>query len=145
MKSFTFGLLLFLAFGSLSGCGRRGSALIMGYGESLDSVAAFDDSTREEVMQAYGLNGPEVCFKYEALSFFFLNVWTFENGHVLCDQSHTEYVELAPEELEALVGMSTEELPKPFLYRFPLGLLAILGAIAAFGFRTWRRMQELGV
>lgn len=142
MKRFSFGLLFLLAFGSLSGCGRRGT---MRYRESVDSVATFDDSTREEVVQTYGLNGPEVCFKYEALSFAFLNVLTFENGYVLCDQNHTQYIELAPEELEALIGMSTEELPKPFFYRFPPGMLAILGAIVAFGFRTWRGMQELGV
>ncbi len=70
---------------------------------------------------------PEIGYKYEFFSFFFLELWTWDGKYCLYEDD--KYVVLTNADAARLLGVSESKLPVPFLYRFPLGLCILVGGV----------------
>jgi hypothetical protein len=70
------------------------------------------------------LPATKVGFKYSYWGIFWLDLWTW--GGEYCLYSGQQYWKLQPAEAAQLLNKSASDLGKPFLYRFPLGLLLIV-------------------
>src|SRR5262249_18267668 len=72
---------------------------------------------------------PAVGFAYRRFHIFFCDLWTWDGRYVLYENKR--YWVLQPEGVQMVFGKPEGKVGKPFLYRFPLGLL-ILAGVAAF-------------
>src|SRR5262249_39837892 len=79
--------------------------------------------------QATGKN-PAVGFKYSYFGVFWLDLWTWGGEYCLYEGDNYSPIPLAM--AAGLTGKSEDELTKPFLYRYPLGLLIIAGCVLVF-------------
>ncbi|MEQ9078565.1 MAG: hypothetical protein RLP09_32165 [Sandaracinaceae bacterium] len=122
---------------------RRGCLFVMGYGETISHIADADLSGDPELEAELSLDDSALGFRYEYVSFFFLDVWTGGGGVVLYDQSADDYYALSPEQLRELTGRGPDDYSKPLLYRIPLGWIVFGGLGLVFAAGTWLKMREL--
>lgn len=70
--------------------------------------------------------GVEVGYKWSYGGLFWIDFWTW--GGEYCLYRGNEYESITPEEAALLLGQSSAP-GRPFLYKFPLGLLIIAGIV----------------
>jgi len=101
---------------------RRGIVVVTS-GDSITHVADLDPAVADEIEAEAG-SGIAVGFKYEQFGLFWLEVWCWDGEYVLFRGE--EYWDLPPDELMAAAGVTSfDELPKPWSYTFPPGLIAV--------------------
>ena len=122
---------------------RRGCMFVIGYGETISHIADADLSGDPELEAELSLDDPALGFRYEYVSFFFLDVWTGGGSVVLYDQSADDYYALSPEQLRELTGRGPDDYSKPLLYSVPLGWIVFGGLGLVFAAGTWLNMREL--
>jgi hypothetical protein len=91
-----------------------------------DTVSHLGDVAPEH--RGQGLPATAVGFKYSSFGVFWLDLWTW-GGQYCLYQGHT-YWELSPAQAAQLLNKSEADLGKPFLYRFPPGLLILILGVA---------------
>jgi hypothetical protein len=75
-------------------------------------------------------NGPpgQVRYKYDHLGVFWINFWTWDGRYCLYqDKMHWS---LTQAEAARLLGVTTSDIAPPFWYRFPFGLMLVVGIVA---------------
>jgi len=107
------------------------AVIIYGHGEKMAYVGDLPkplwQSNIGPLDPKLGMN-PSVGYLYKRFHIFWCDLWTWGGRHVL--YSGDNCWEPAPADWEELLGKGErEKLGKPFLYRFPLGLI-VLGALA---------------
>lgn len=121
---------------------RRG-LVIVGAGDTIGHLVDADLSGDPELAASLDFDEPAIGYRYEYVSFFFLDVWTGSGQIVLFDQASDRYVPLNDAQVEDLTGRTADSFGKPFLYRVPLGLV-VIAAIVGFGaFVMWRQWRAL--
>ncbi|MCA9709670.1 MAG: hypothetical protein KDK70_27780, partial [Myxococcales bacterium] len=101
---------------------RRGIMLITS-GDSITHVAELEAEAAKIVEEEVG-SGVAVGYKYEQFGVFFLELWTWDGQYVL--YRGDDYWDLPESEVAKLAGVSSvDELSKPLLYTFPLGLIIL--------------------
>lgn len=95
-----------------------------------DAVAHYADLSGESKKIAEEITNHEVRvgYLYQQFGVFWLELWTWDGEFVLYQDDNVW--KMTDEEAAMLLEVKQEELGKPFLYRFPLGLLMI-GAVVA--------------
>lgn len=91
-----------------------------------------------------GMANPALGFRYDYIGAFWIEVWTWNGTYCLYEGRRARPI--PPAQAAELLGVSVDELPKPFAYRFPPGLLAIGGLIllsTAGRLLRQRRQQRL--
>ncbi len=139
MRAAASSLLILLCVSNL-GCSRRSFA-IWGAGSTISHRAEFAAGLHEQLALESGFENPQIGFKYEYFSLFFLDLWTGEGEYVLYEGDR--YFPLSEEQL-ATLGTSADELGKPFMYRVPLGWIPLVILLIGFGVRMRREWQSVG-
>lgn len=95
-----------------------------------DAIAHYADLTGEGKRLAEESTGHEVRlgYLYQQFGVFWLELWSWDGAFVLYQED--KVWNLTDEEAAMLLGVQPGELGKPFLYRFPLGLLILGGVVA---------------
>lgn len=105
---------------------KRGFALISTGDKMFDIAdAAPDSAARQE--------WPDAVVAYHAQHFglFWLPLWTWDGKPVIYSDNAETYMDGTLEEISGATGVPVDQISKPFLYSFPLGLLIIALLIAA--------------
>jgi hypothetical protein len=100
--------------------------IIITSGETIVHLQDLPAAAKQEVRKELQCE-PAVGFVYSHFGVFWCDLWTWNGRYVLYKDQ--KYWEIKPEGFQALLGKSEEELGKPFLYRFPLGLLILAGLV----------------
>jgi hypothetical protein len=138
-------LVLFLLFFAPT----RASAgvILITHGDTIKHLGDIaDPQARADIRKETGKD-LAVGFKYSYFGVFWIDLWTW--GGEYCVYEGNNYKEVPPTVAAALMGKSESDLGKPFLYRFPLGLLIIGGCVVVFtaiamkGKSSERRVQQL--
>jgi hypothetical protein len=127
--------LFFLSPGRASAKG----IILITHGDTINHVADIKNPLLLEVMHKDGWTHPAIGYKYSYFGIFWLDLWTW--GGEYCIYEDKKYMPLTPELAEA-AGVSEKELKKPFLYRFPLGLVILLTLGMVGGFSAWMRRGQ---
>jgi hypothetical protein len=69
-----------------------------------------------------------VGFRYDYFGIFWLDLWTWGGEYCLYDDKN--YEPIPPNKAALLMGIAEGDLTRPFNYRFPIGLLILLGILA---------------
>ncbi|MEM9463048.1 MAG: hypothetical protein AAGF11_53395, partial [Myxococcota bacterium] len=111
----------------------RGLMLITS-GDSIEHVADLDPEVAESIEEQLG-PGVAVGYKYEQFGLFFVEIWAWGGQYVFFRED--EFWERSESEIAAAAGVSmVDDLPKPFLYSFPPGLMVLsLLAVVFIGYR----------
>ncbi len=115
--------LLFVCLAGTKAHAGKGFMLIT----SGDEIRKVGDLTAEVQKEADAELGPGVSvgYMYQQFGLFFLEVWTWEGKYVLFRDD--EYWDPPQEEIANMAGVSAvDDLGKPWQYRFPPGLIAIV-------------------
>jgi rubrerythrin len=103
-----------------------------------DSNVEFPQSVRAEISSEIG-SDVSVGFLYSRFHIFYANMWTWNGRFVLYHGE--EYVEIPASGWHGMIGEDPKDkYEKPFLYRYPLGLI-ILGSIVALWI-IWSRIYQ---
>lgn len=104
-----------------------------------DAVAHYADLSGDSKKIAEEITNHEVRvgYLYQQFGVFWLELWTWDGAFVLYQGDNVW--KMTDEEAAMLLEVKPEELGKPFLYRFPLGLL-ILGVVVG----VWVAVSRLG-
>ncbi|MHC4404958.1 MAG: hypothetical protein ACYTG0_35370 [Planctomycetota bacterium] len=104
-----------------------GFVVIYGTDEKMAHVRDLPSDVEEDVRREMG-HDVAIGFLYERFHVFWLDFWTWGGRHVL--YAGDEYWELEPIDWQGLLGEEgSENLSKPILYRFPLGLTIVVGLV----------------
>jgi hypothetical protein len=85
----------------------------------------------------------KVGYRWHYFGIFWIDLWTW--GGEYCIYEGKRYHPLRPAEAAQLLGKSESELTRPFLYRFPLGLLLlgpIIGLLILLGAMDARKQSR---
>jgi hypothetical protein len=132
MRSLLFRLLplaILAAFWGSPATARAGVPVLITHGETIAHLEDLPDEIKQEIRKELKCE-PAVGYAYSYFGIFWCDLWTWNGRYVLFHDK--QYWELKPENLRLMLGKSEEELGKPFLYRFPLGLLILAGLLAAW-------------
>ncbi len=99
-------------------------------GEDISKVADIPQQLLEQVKQNTGTASPAIGYKYGMFGVFFLNIWTWGGEYVIFDGD--SYGDLGAEGAAQMLGVSAADLPKPFTFHFPPGLLVIVVLVLGF-------------
>lgn len=110
---------------------RRGIAY--GWGEEIVHVRDLPPDVRADLRQQMNHDlAVGFCYRHWYLFGDRFDFWTWDGKYVLFQGDR--FFELTDEEFVQLLGMEEfGALGKPFAYRFPVGLLTVLGIVAAIG------------
>ena len=100
---------------------RRGVGFVCGSWTSKNYIIDLDQIIDTEQKNL------KIGFCYQYNHIFFVNV-TAKNGNYCLYSQGDSYIRLSDSEAAMILGVSVDELPKPFLYRYPL-LWVILSII----------------
>jgi hypothetical protein len=103
--------------------------VIHGSGEKITHLCDLLPEAKQEVRQELRQD-VAVGYKYHFFQLYYCDVWTWGGEYVLFNGN--KYWKVPEEAFVELAGMSTSDLGKPFLYRFPPGLLILGGIIVAW-------------
>jgi hypothetical protein len=103
--------------------------IIWGEGDEIDHVQDLPPQLKQELAkEVKGMpSSVAVGFHYKRLHVFWANLWTWEGTY--CLYAGDQYWPLTLAQVVALTGKSESDFSKPFLYKFPLGLLILGGVI----------------
>jgi hypothetical protein len=104
---------------------QQAAPILITYG---DTITHIGNVTAPNAAHA---GAAKVGFKSSYFGVFWIDLWTW--GGEFCVYEGDRPHPITPAEAARLLGKSESDLSKPFLYRFPLGLL-ILGPLAVVGF-----------
>lgn len=100
---------------------KRGIALISTGDKMFDIAEATPDSAARQ-------EWPDAVVAYHAQHFglFWLPIWTWDGKPVIYSDDAETYMDGTLEEIAGATGVPVDQISKPFLYSFPLGLLIIV-------------------
>jgi hypothetical protein len=102
-----------------------------------DTISHLGDFPPVEVMQKPWLpplRFSKVGFKYSYWGVFGVDLWTW--GGEYCEYEGKTFVPLSPAEAAQRLGVQESDLGTPFNYKFPIGLLILIGLIV-IGVLMW--------
>jgi hypothetical protein len=129
-------VLFFLSPGRAS----AGGIILITSGDTVNHVGAIHNTQIHAALRAGGWTNPAVGFKYDYFGIFWLDLWTW--GGDYCVFEGKKYSPITASQAAELMGVPESELGKPFLYRFPLGLLILVGIAAVSVPLAWVRGAE---
>jgi hypothetical protein len=110
--------------------------MIITYGEAVMHYADLDIEVRQALKDETGQE-LQVGYLYNNFGVFWLDLWTW--GGEYCLYEGDNVLRLTPEQLAEVMKTTPDQLGKPLLYTFPLGLLVLLGlGLGAF---AWVRLS----
>jgi hypothetical protein len=105
--------------------------MIITYGEAVMHYADLAPDVRQTLKDETG-HELQVGYLYSNFGVFWLDLWTWGGEYVLYEGD--DVLRLAPEEIAEMMKTTPDQLGKPLLYTFPLGLVVLfalgLGAVA---------------
>lgn len=110
--------------------------MIITYGEAVMHYADLDIEVRQALKDETGQD-LQVGYLYSNFGVFWLDLWTW--GGEYCLYEGDNVLRLTPEQLAEVMKTTPDQLGKPLLYTFPLGLLVLFGlGLGAF---AWARLS----
>src|SRR5262249_6764645 len=73
--------------------------------------------------------GVKVGYKYSYFGVFWLDLWTWGGEYCLYKDKGGTHWPLTSAQAARVMGVSEAQLSKPFLYKFPLGLIILAGVV----------------
>jgi hypothetical protein len=101
--------------------------ILITHGDTINHVGEVTSSLKPVAQQATANSGVKVGYKYSYFGIFWLDLWTW--GGEYCLYSGKQGWALTPTEAAMFMGVSEDQLSKPFLYKFPLGLIILAGVV----------------
>jgi len=98
--------------------------MIITYGETVMHYADLATDVRQALKDETGQE-LQVGYLYNSFGVFWLELWTWDGEYCLYEGDNV--LRLTPEQLAEVMKTTPDELGKPLLYTFPLGLLVLLG------------------
>lgn len=105
---------------------RRGFFLIT-YGDKISEIGPLATELKADFVAEMRGGDPVVAFYYQSFGLFWVDLWTWGGTFCIYDRLDMSYLEVPEELAAAAAGKSTAEIGKPLLYRFPPGLVALVG------------------
>lgn len=102
-----------------------GVPLLITHGDTVKKVADLPEDRKEMVRMATGEADLVVGYRYSYFGIFWLDLWTW--GGKFCLSRDLNVLELDEEQFQLLIGKPTSDYSPPWLYRFPLGLILVVG------------------
>lgn len=90
-----------------------------------DTIAKIGDAPQEVLAV---IPNVAIGYKYSYFGIFWLDFWTW--GGEYCLFEGLKFDSLTPEQCAQLLKTNVNSLPKPWVYRIPLGLAIVLGLVA---------------
>ena len=117
--------------------------VVFGGGNEVGHVADVPPEHAAAISASIGAEDPAIGYLYGYFSLFFLDVLTMEGEYVLFDRADEDKIwRLPPDKLESATGLAISDLGKPFLFRFPLGLMLIVVVILSIGARLYLAYRD---
>ena len=111
--------------------------MIITHGESVLHYADLAADVREAMHKETG-HSLQVGYLYSHFGIFWLDLWTWDGQYCLYEGD--DVLRLTPEQVAEVMNTTPDQLGKPLLYTFPLGLLILCGlGLGAFG---WSRLTR---
>lgn len=129
-----------LALAAVSLSGQEAEAkgiMIITHGEAVLHYADLAADVRQALKDETG-HELQVGYLYSNFGVFWLDLWTW--GGEYCLYEGDDVLRLTPEQLAEVMKTTPDQLGKPLLYTFPLGL-TILFAVGLGAF-VWSRMNR---
>ena len=102
-----------------------GVPLLITHGDTVKKVADIPEDRKELVRTATGEADLGVGYRYSYFGIFWLDLWTWDGK--FCLSRDLNVLELDEEQFQMLIGKPTSDYSPPWLYRFPLGLVLVVG------------------
>lgn len=135
-------LLALLIFGFVCLCldtstaeARRRGLVLITTGDTIKNIGPVPDESAQMVREAAGNNNYEVGLVHNRFGIFWMDLWTWDPRYILYDPDNEEDGGIIEPSFAAeILQVEESNLPKPFFYSVPPGLVAllILGGIWAF-------------
>lgn len=122
--------------------GRASAKLILiTWGDTINHLGEINNPVYQKTLRNEGrAKLPAVGFKYTSFGIFWLDLWTWSGEYCLFEDKTYQPI---PASLAAdLMGVPESSLSKPFLYRYPLGLLILIGIVTVGVPVAWLRGAE---
>jgi len=96
--------------------------MLVTYGDSVFHVASVPEDQKTFIRQVFKQDA-KVGYHYDYFGVFWLDVWTW--GGQWCLYNGNRYWMLTPQQAAVVLKTTPDDLRKPFLYTFPLGLTIV--------------------
>ena len=107
--------------------------IIITYGDDVAHLGDLPPELAQAIQREHNLNDtPAVGYKYSHFGIFWLPIWTWDGEYcVYAEVAPREYVvvSLQPKDVAELLNIPEDQVAPPFSYRYPTGLLIILGLV----------------
>jgi len=114
--------------------------ILITHGDSVSHLGEVAPQFKELVRKETGTD-PEVGIVYSSFGVFSLDLWTW--GGEYCLYKDKQVWKLPPEAAALLMNVSPSELGKPFTYRFPPGLMILIGiAVVAILVKVFKKRPQ---
>ncbi len=108
--------------------------LLITHGDAIKHVADLSPEMAKFASEEMGHDGVKLGYKYDHFGLFWLDLWTWDGEY--CLYAGDTYWSLPPDAAAQIMEQPVESLGTPFLYKFPLGLMILLGLGGAFAAYT---------
>ncbi len=126
------GLLALVFFASVPTA--EAAIILWGQGDSITKIKETSPETKKRLVMMSRIirarsgkvipTDYKIGYKYSYFSLFFMNMWTWKGSFVLYRKRR--YISLTPKRAK-IYKIKLSSLSKPFGYRYPLGLLVLIG------------------
>jgi hypothetical protein len=113
--------------------------IIWGSGEKIAHLGHLPAQAQQEAKQAFG-KPVAIGYKYHRFHIYYCDFWTWDGEYVLFHDQ--QYWKLPEPVFAEVLGRPPSDLGKPFLYRFPLGLLILGGILLLVCLSQWRHQRK---
>lgn len=115
--------------------------LLFTHGDSIKHLGDVPQNMQADLQRMTGANSvPRIGYFHGQFGVFWLDLWTW--GGKYCLYADNTYWELEPAQAALLLGVSENQLARPFFYRFPPGLLILCGLGIVVGISSWRTKRQ---
>jgi hypothetical protein len=101
--------------------------ILITHGDTINHVGNIAGPAPQD-MQKNAIGDVKVGFKYSYFGVFWLDLWTW-GGEFCLYTKDDRYQPISRSQAAMLMGVSEDQLSKPFLYKFPLGLIILVGVV----------------
>src|SRR5262249_47469102 len=103
-------------------------AIIITWGDGIKHIADVPPQYQADVERFTQRNDLRIGYKHRHFGIFWLDLWGWDGVH--CLYAGKTFYRLTPHQAAMLLGTTPDALPRPFFYRFPPGIPALIGFIA---------------
>ncbi|MEQ8210656.1 MAG: hypothetical protein RH917_12570 [Lacipirellulaceae bacterium] len=125
----------FLSVDSSTAEARRRGLILITTGHTIKNIGPIPAESAQMVRESVGNKNYEVGLQHNRFGIFWLDLWTWEPEYVLYDPDNEEDGGIIEPSFAAeILQVEESDLPKPFFYSVPPGLVAliVLGGLWAF-------------